>query len=102
MATVTYNTLRNFNLNNGVKSKYLSVEATKVDVQIEIDSALDDLIKAGKESLKINHLGDVAKAEIDKSAARSLIRSRTSTKKSPRTFWMESRRKARLKRPTRS
>lgn len=68
MATVTYTTLRNFNLSGGMKTKYLDVGATKVDVSIEIDSQLDDLIKQGKESLKINHLGDVAKAEVEKSS----------------------------------
>ncbi len=68
MATVTYTTLRNFNLSGGLKTKFLDVGATKVDVSIEIDSLLDDLIKQGKESLKINHLGDVAKAEIEKSS----------------------------------
>jgi len=67
-ATVTYETLRNFNLVGDLKTKYLDVKATKVSVVIEIDKALDDLIKAGKESLKISHLGDVAKAEVEKSA----------------------------------
>ena len=38
MATVTYTTLRNFNLSGGIKTKYLDVGATKVDVSIEIDS----------------------------------------------------------------
>jgi methyl-accepting chemotaxis protein len=66
MPTVTYTTLRNFNLNGGFKSKFLDVEATKIDVSIEIDSVLDDLIKSGKESLKINALGDAAKAEVEK------------------------------------
>jgi hypothetical protein len=66
MPTVTYTTLRNFNLNGGMKTEYLDVEATKIDIQIEIDRALDDLIKEGKERLKINHLGDVAKAEVEK------------------------------------
>src|SRR5262245_64993012 len=66
MATITYTTLRNFNLNCGLKTEYLDVEATKIDIQIEIDRALDDLIKEGKESLKINHLGDVAKEEVEK------------------------------------
>lgn len=65
---VTHTTLREFNLNGGVKSKYLDVEATKVEIAIEVDDALNDLIKAGKESLKIAHLGDVAKKEVEKSA----------------------------------
>lgn len=68
MPTVRYETLRSYKLAGDLKTKYLDVEATRVDVSIEIDSALDALIKAGKESLKISHLGDVAKAEIDKSA----------------------------------
>lgn len=33
---------------------------------IEVDKTLDALIKAGQESLKINYLGDVAKAELEK------------------------------------
>ncbi len=68
MATVKYTTLRKFNLNGGVKSKYLDVGATTVDVIIEIDKTLDDLIKSGKESLKISHLGDVAKKEVSKAS----------------------------------
>ena len=67
-ATVSYETLRNFNLVGDLKTKYLDVKATKITVVIEIDQALDELIKAGKESLKISHLGDVAKAEVEKSA----------------------------------
>jgi methyl-accepting chemotaxis protein len=68
MPSVTYQTLRNFNLAGDYRSKYLDIEATRVDVSIEVDEALDALIKAGKESLKISDLGDVAKAEIDKVA----------------------------------
>jgi hypothetical protein len=68
MPTVTYTTLRNFNLNGGMKTDYLDVAATKIDILIEIDKALDDLMKEGKESLKINHLGDVAKAEVEKAS----------------------------------
>src|SRR5690349_10537968 len=67
-ATVSYETLRNFNLVGDLKTKYLDVKATKISIVIEIDQALDELIKAGKESLKISHLGDVAKAEVEKSA----------------------------------
>jgi hypothetical protein len=67
-ATVSYETLRNFNLVGDLKTKYLDVKATKITVVIEIDQALDELIKAGKESLKISHLGDVAKAEVERSA----------------------------------
>src|SRR5687767_3708118 len=67
-ATVSYEPLRNFNLVGDLKTKYLDVKATKVSVVIEVDKALDDLIKEGKESLKIAHLGDVAKAEVEKSA----------------------------------
>lgn len=66
--TVVYQTLKNYKIAGDLKLKYLDVEATRVEVAIEVDSALDDLIKAGKESLKIQHLGDVAKAEIDKVA----------------------------------
>jgi hypothetical protein len=33
---------------------------------IEVDKTLDDLIKQGKESLKIEHLGNLAKAEVEK------------------------------------
>lgn len=68
MPAVRYATLRNFNLNGNLKSKYLDVKATQVDVIIELDSELDALIKAGKESLKIGHLGDVAKAELEKAS----------------------------------
>lgn len=57
-----------FQPNGGLKTKFLDVEATKVDVSIEIDSLLDHLIKQGKESLKIDHLGDVAKTEVEKSS----------------------------------
>lgn len=64
----THTTLRNFNLNGGLKSKYLDVKATQISIDIEIDDALNDLIKAGKESLKISHLGDVAKAEVEKAS----------------------------------
>jgi hypothetical protein len=64
--TVPYEVLRSFSLANGFKPKYLSVEATKVDVVIEIDKTLDALIKSGEESLKINYLGDVAKDEVKK------------------------------------
>src|SRR5262249_9130433 len=63
--TVPYEVLRNFNLASGFKPKYLDLQATKVDVVIEIDKVLDELIKNGQESLKINHLGDIAKAEIE-------------------------------------
>jgi hypothetical protein len=66
--TVTYLTLKNYKIAGDLKFKYLDVEATRVEVAIEVDEALDELIKAGKESLKISHLGDVAKAEIDKVA----------------------------------
>src|SRR5947209_5780972 len=68
MAAVRYETLRNFNLAGDYKSKVLDVEATRVDVTIEVDKELDDLIKEGKESLKIADLGDVAKKEIEKIA----------------------------------
>ena len=64
--TVPYEVLRSFNLGNGFKPKYLSLEATKVDVTIAIDKTLDALIKSGEESLKINYLGDVAKEEVTK------------------------------------
>ena len=66
--TVTYQTLKNYKIAGDLKFKYLDVEATRVEVEIEVDGALDELIKSGKESLKIQHLGDVAKAEIDKVA----------------------------------
>lgn len=55
-------------MNGNLKSKFLDVKATQVDVIIELDSELDALIKAGKESLKIGHLGDVAKAELEKAS----------------------------------
>jgi hypothetical protein len=63
--TVAYEVLRNFNLANGFKPKHLDLQATKVDVVVEVDKVLDELIKNGQESLKINHLGDIAKAEIE-------------------------------------
>ncbi len=66
---VKYETLRGFNLVGSFKPRFLDIQATKVDVGIEIDKTFDDLIKAGKESLKVEHLGNVAKAAIDKAAA---------------------------------
>jgi phage shock protein A len=66
--TVKRETLRAFNLTGGFKPKYLDIKATKVDVILEIDKTLDDLIKAGKEGLKIEHLGNVAKAAVEKTS----------------------------------
>ena len=66
--TVTYQTLKNYKIAGDLKTKYLDVETTRVEIEIEIDEALDELIKSGKESLKVAHLGDVAKAEVDKVA----------------------------------
>ncbi len=63
---VSYEVLRNFNLASELKLEYLDVKTTHVTVIVEIDSVLDKLIKAGKESLKISHLGDVAKATLEK------------------------------------
>jgi hypothetical protein len=64
--SVKHDLLRSFNLAAGVKVKFLDVKATQVDVYVEIDAVLDKLIKEGKESLKIDHLGNVAKAEVEK------------------------------------
>ena len=63
---VNYEVLSQFNLASGLKLKYLDVKATTVTCYIEIDTVLDGLIKAGEESLKVQHLGEVAKAEIEK------------------------------------
>ena len=63
---VNYVVLTEYNLAPGLKLKYLDVKATTVTCYIEIDKVLDDLIKAGEESLKVQHLGEVAKAEIEK------------------------------------
>ncbi|MBV8502921.1 MAG: hypothetical protein JO006_14545 [Paucibacter sp.] len=63
---VQYEVLRAYNLASGLKPKYLDVKATEVTVYVEIDKVLDSLIKEGKESLKLQHLGDVAKAELEK------------------------------------
>ncbi len=63
---VPYEVLRNFNLAGSFKPKYLDLQTTKVDVVIEVDKTLDEMIKRGEESLKINYLGDVAKAEVVK------------------------------------
>lgn len=65
-ASVTHEVLRSFNLAAGLKPKYLDVKATEVTVVVEIDKVLDQLIKEGKESLKLQHLGEVAKAELEK------------------------------------
>jgi len=66
--TVPHEVLRGFNLANGFKPKNLDLQATRVDVIIEIDKTLDEMIKKGQESLKIDHLGEVAKSELDKVA----------------------------------
>jgi hypothetical protein len=63
---ISHEVLRSFNLAEGVKPRYLDVKATQVSVYVEIDAVLDKLIKEGKESLKLSHLGDIAKAELDK------------------------------------
>lgn len=65
-STAGYEVIRNFNLAGKVKPKHLDIKATEVSVVIEVDKTLDKLIKAGEESLKIDHLGGVAKAELDK------------------------------------
>jgi hypothetical protein len=64
--TVPYEVLRSFNLAGSFKPKYLDLQTTRVDVVIEVDKTLDELIKNGQESLKIEHLGDVAKEELVK------------------------------------
>jgi hypothetical protein len=65
-SSVKYEVLRSFNLASGVKVKHLDVKATQVTAYVEIDSTLDQLIKDGKESLRVDHLGNVAKTEVDK------------------------------------
>lgn len=65
-STVPHEVLRSFNLGGGFKPKYLDIKATKIDIIIEVDKTLEALINAGEESLKIDHLGDVAKEELDK------------------------------------
>jgi len=68
-STVKYEVVRSFNLAAGINVKHLDVKATQVDVYVEIDQTLDKLIKEGKEGLKIEHLGNVAKAEVEKISA---------------------------------
>jgi hypothetical protein len=63
---VPYEVLRGYNLAGSYKPKYLDLQATKVDVVIEVDKTLDEMIKKGEESLRINYLGDLAKAEVVK------------------------------------
>jgi uncharacterized protein YifE (UPF0438 family) len=63
--TVPY-PMRTYNLAAGFKPKYLTLSSTEVNVAIQIDKALDELIKAGQENLKISYLGEVALAELSK------------------------------------
>jgi hypothetical protein len=63
-----FEVVRAFNLAAGFKPKFLSIKATEVTAYIEIDEVLDKLIKDGKESLKLQHFGEVAKAELEKVA----------------------------------
>lgn len=58
--------LRTFDLAGGVKTKYLKLDPVKIDVSIEIDKELQRLIDAGQESLKVDHLGSVALAKLEK------------------------------------
>jgi hypothetical protein len=61
-----YEVIRQFNLAQGLKLKYLDMEATKVDVSVQIDSVLDDLMASGEADLKIAQFGDAAQAALDK------------------------------------
>lgn len=65
---VAHDVVRSFNLGGSYKPKNLDIKATRIDIVIEVDKTLEALIKAGEESLKIEHLGDVAKEELDKVA----------------------------------
>ena len=63
-SNVPHEVVRSFNLANGFKPKHLDLKATEVDVVILVDKTLDELIANGQESLKLNHLGEVAKEEL--------------------------------------
>ncbi|GGC38690.1 hypothetical protein GCM10011504_16390 [Siccirubricoccus deserti] len=58
--------LRSFNLAAGVKPQFLKLDPIPVEVEVEVDKVFKQLIDSGQVGLRAEHLGNLAKDELDK------------------------------------
>jgi hypothetical protein len=58
--------LRSFNLAAGLKPEFLKVDPIPIEVEVEVDKVFKQLIDSGQAGLRAEHLGNIAKAELDR------------------------------------